>query len=245
MDKVNLLIVEDELMLGEELAFTLRKHNYEVTDIAPSGKKALDSIELTRPDLVLMDIGLKGDLDGIETTRKINDNYSIPVIYLTGNEDTSVWKKAINTTRSSAYIVKPYHERDLNIAIELALKNAVTLKKSPDNGEDNDQYLVNDRIFIKENNRFEKVMVHSIYCIKAEGSYAEIFTERKKYMISENLNYFEQGLDSDIFIRVHRSWLINAQRIDAFEGNRVIINGMPIPIGRKYRLNFKDKFRFL
>ncbi len=120
MEKVSILIVEDEFIIAKDMEKTLMKLGYNVTDIVMSGEECLEKIEVMKPDLVLMDIKLGGKMDGIETSSVIQDRYDIPVIYLTAHSDTSSLERA-KITRPYGYIVKPVNDRDLFTCIEMSI----------------------------------------------------------------------------------------------------------------------------
>lgn len=117
----NILIVEDELLIAETLSITLEMIGYKITDIVSSGEKALQSIEKNIPDLVLMDIVLRGDMDGIETAYLIQKSYNIPVIYLTSYSDVGTLDRAKKTS-PYGYLIKPFKENELRATIEVALQ---------------------------------------------------------------------------------------------------------------------------
>jgi signal transduction histidine kinase len=121
MSPVKILIVEDELLIAKGLARKLEKLGYEVVSIVSSGQAALDRIEEVSPDLILMDIVIKGDMDGIETTEKIREKYNIPVIYVTAYADDSTLARA-EETGSYGYLLKPFKEREVHATIKMALK---------------------------------------------------------------------------------------------------------------------------
>jgi len=116
-----IFVVEDEVIISEDIAQTLQQLGYEVAGIAESGVQALLEVERTRPDLVLMDIQLAGRLDGIQTTAAIRKRWSIPVIYLTSHSDEATLARA-KETAPHGYLLKPFNERDLRTAIEVALR---------------------------------------------------------------------------------------------------------------------------
>jgi CheY-like chemotaxis protein len=123
MEKVRILVVEDETVVAMDIANTLRKLGYEVTDTVPSGEQALASVKENRPDLIFMDIGLKGEMDGIDTAAQIRSVYSIPVIFLTAYVDEKTLDRAKGTV-PAGYITKPFEENDLRIAVEVGLYRA-------------------------------------------------------------------------------------------------------------------------
>src|SRR2546426_8380097 len=93
MEKARILVVEDESLIAEDIQERLKSSGYEVPAVAHSGEEALRASAETRPDLVLMDIRLKGGMDGVETARLLRERHNLPVIYLTGDaEDTTLFR---------------------------------------------------------------------------------------------------------------------------------------------------------
>jgi len=117
-DKI--LIVEDEAVVSLDLARRLEKMGYEVVGRVGSGEDAIALVEQTPPDLILMDINLQGDLDGIETAERLHENFSIPVVYLTAYAGESTLQRA-KQTYPYGYILKPFKERELRATIEIAI----------------------------------------------------------------------------------------------------------------------------
>jgi CheY-like chemotaxis protein len=116
----SLFIVEDEAIVANDIKETLKSLGYAVMGIAKSGELALEEVPKAMPDLILMDIHLAGELDGIETAGKINILYNIPVIYLTAYADKALLDRA-KITEPYGYVIKPYDERELHSVIEMAL----------------------------------------------------------------------------------------------------------------------------
>ena len=121
MENIKILIVEDELLIAENLAMKLRKFGYAIGNIVSSGKAALEYVRSERPDLILMDVAIKGSMDGIETAAKIEETAKIPVIYLTAYADDRTLDRA-SKTNCYGYILKPFKDRELHATIKIALK---------------------------------------------------------------------------------------------------------------------------
>lgn len=115
-----IFITEDEFIVSKNLESKLTSLGYEVTGTAPSGEEAIQQISENPPDIVLMDIMLAGEIDGIETARKIREEHDIPVIFLTAYSSEEIYKRAA-LAEPYAYIIKPYEERELEINIAIAL----------------------------------------------------------------------------------------------------------------------------
>lgn len=120
MFSLKILIVEDDAVSALLLQKALEKNDHEIVGIADSGERALEMIMGSHADLVMMDINLAGELDGITTTEIINEKYDIPVVYLSASSDAETLNKVVGTN-PSAYVIKPFNIRELNMVIELAI----------------------------------------------------------------------------------------------------------------------------
>lgn len=120
MNQANILIVEDEPIVAMDIQSSLESLGYQVADAVATGELALECIEKHNPDLVLMDISLKGSLDGMQTARLIQQRSRLPIVFLTAFLDEKILKRAI-ATEPFGYILKPFQVHDLLTAIEIAL----------------------------------------------------------------------------------------------------------------------------
>ncbi len=130
MPNHKIMIVEDEKIVAADIRASVEKMGYSVCATASSGKEAIDKAGLTKPDLILMDIMLKGTMDGIEAATQINELYKIPVVYLTAFAEEGVLQRAM-MAEPYGYIMKPFRDRDLQIAIEISIyKNQAEVEKA-------------------------------------------------------------------------------------------------------------------
>jgi len=160
MEKINILVVEDENILALGLKKKLENLGYAVSGMADSGEETFRQIDIEVPDLILMDIVIKGDIDGIETAAKLKKSYSIPVIYLTAYADDEILKRAART-EPYGYILKPYKEKELKANIEMAI-----YRKKSENEEtfDFEDTYKETTSFINENEEpFKKILMGSYY----------------------------------------------------------------------------------
>lgn len=123
-----ILIVEDEIIVAEDIKAILEEFDYEVLAITDSGEMAINEIIINPPDLVMMDVQLKGNMDGVQTAEMIWNKFDIPVIYLTANSDIKTTQRVKNA-EPFGYITKPFREKELHIAIEIALHRYSLEKK--------------------------------------------------------------------------------------------------------------------
>lgn len=120
MTKKRILIVEDEQLVADDLRETLEYLGYNVVALVASGEDAIVQVELIQPDLVLMDIRLAGEMDGVEASQEIQSRFHVPVVYLTANADRATLER-VKATHPFGYVLKPFDERTLATTIEIAL----------------------------------------------------------------------------------------------------------------------------
>ena len=132
MAKKQIMVVEDESIVAEYIRRSLQNMGYSVSSVVSSGAKAIEEVKDKSPDLVLMDIVLEGEMDGIEAAKHIRSRFNIPVVFLTAYSDENILERA-KITEPFGYVIKPFNERDLRINIEIALykhKMEMELKES-------------------------------------------------------------------------------------------------------------------
>jgi len=232
---IKVLIVEDEVLVADELTADLEDHQFIVTGIAISSEECFDAIKENPPHAILMDINIKGNLDGIEASAIINKTHNIPIVYLTANTDTTTINRALATS-PSAFISKPYHKKDIFIALEIAFnKHNETILKSKKPSNEN-------CFFVKNGEYYTKINIADINYIEADGSYSKIYTNNRNYTLSNNLNHFHDNINNDCFVRIHRSYIINIKKVEAFDKNSVIINSKALPISKSHQKEISTLF---
>ena len=126
MKRPRIMIVEDEWIIANDIKNCLIDLGYMVTSIVATGQEAIDQAASDQPDLILMDIMLKGEMNGIEAARQIARKQRIPVIYLTAFDNQYLVEQA-KQTENYGYLLKPFKDRELHIAIDLALHRAAKM----------------------------------------------------------------------------------------------------------------------
>ncbi len=240
--KVNILIVEDDIILASDIAMRLAVLNFHSIGIAPTVDMAIELLnEAQSVDIVLIDITLKGTRDGIELASIIKSEYNIPFIFLTSHMDESIVERAKNVG-AYAYILKPFNDRQVSIAIELALVNFSNqtinknlLESKVFSKEENQVLQINDSLFLKKDHHFERVIINEILFLEADGNYTTIHTKAGRFLYSMVLKNIESKFPEDRFLRVHRSYVINVLAIEGFEGNLLYIGNHRIPVSKSHR----------
>jgi DNA-binding LytR/AlgR family response regulator len=231
---VKILVVEDEMIIGAKISMQLSLLGYEVMAIVPRGEEAVLLIEDNKPDIILLDINLKGKIDGIETALLIHKIADIPIIYLTANADDSTFNRA-KATRPYAFISKPFKQLDLQRAIELTINRMAenqtgTMEIVEATGEADAPFILSDRIFVKHKEKMVKIFIADILYIEAERNYCRIHAKNKEYLLATALKIMEDKLPIHNFIRVHRSYIVNLLEVDEVAENHVIIKQKAIPL---------------
>lgn len=239
MSKVDLLIVEDELLLAEDLKSKLLQLGYDIIGTATSGEEALGIVSKKVPDLAILDIDLAGEMSGIEFGSYLKNTFRIPIIYLTQFADLETFRKA-KVAKPSSYLTKPANIWDIVRAIELSLENnAVAISQAS-----SQEFLLQKALYLRNSDQcFERVDIEEIQFLKAAGSYTEVCTKLKKFIFSENLSHFEKVLMLPQLVRVHRSWMINVNNVDLIDESFLYIAEQRIPVGKTYKKVVKKYFK--
>ncbi len=226
---VKILIVEDEMIIAANISLQLSTLGYEVSGIIPRGEEALLHIKQNPPDIVLMDIQLKGELNGIETAQLMQQDYDIPVIYLTANADDGHFEKA-KATHPYAFISKPFKKLDLQRAIELTINHIQT--KEITSEQSISPFILSDCIFVRSHEKMVKVHIKDILYIEAERNYCRIHSKDKEYLLVITLKDLDEKLPQEHFLRIHRSFIVNISQIDEIANTHVVISKKAIPISK-------------
>ena len=250
MAKINVLVVEDESIVSKDIQHSLKKLGYNVAGAASTGEKAVELAMELKPDIVLMDIMLKGQMNGIEAAEQVRRENNIPVVFLTAYADEGTLSKA-KVTEPYGYIIKPFKEIDIHTSIEMAIyknKKENDIKKERDllysivEGKDN-----KDFIFVKNNSRLVKLKTNDIYFVEALKDYVVINALTTRYTIHSTMKDIEKKLPSDDFIRVHRSFIVRLDKIAAIEQPNLILENdkKVIPIGGSYKDDLTSKINLV
>lgn len=232
-----ILIVEDEPFIAENLQEMLGIFGYEETEIANSASQAIKCIKTSRPELVLLDVKIKGDQDGIELGQIIKEQFNIPFVYITSYSDKETINRA-KQTNPLGFIVKPFTKDDVYAAIEVALFNRNRNLAGPSNSpfsEGNPNSYGNDAIFIKIDAKLIKIKYDDLLYIHSQSNTMLIYTRNQgKLKLRNSLKNILHQLPKDRFLRVQKSYIVQADAITAIDTANIYIDEVEIPIGRSY-----------
>jgi len=240
MAKFEILVVEDESIVAKDIQNSLKKLGYTVPTIVASGEKAIEEVEQSRPDLILMDIMLKGKINGIETANTIRTKYDIPVIFLTAYADEDTLSKA-KISEPYGYIIKPFKEKELQTTIEMAIykheKNTKIKKEMNMYRSIVESKESKDSIFVRADYRLNKVKFEDICFLEALKDYVIINTAKNSYTVHTTMKEMVRILPANDFVRIHRSFIVRFDKIFSIKYPDLVIEGKTnvVPIGGLYR----------
>lgn len=223
MSKLNIYIVEDDPIIAITLESILQKNGYSVCGHADNVDEALTEIKSNKPDLVLVDIQLDGEKDGVDLAENL-DMLNKQYLYLTSQTDPHTIKR-VKQTRPLGYIVKPFTENGLRSNIEIAWNNYIHDEEFLSFSADNELY---------------KIKQSQILYLKAYDNYCYVITTTRKYLVPKTLKYLSSQLNQEKFVKTHRSYIINLLKVDALCKNVVIINNIEIPISNSRKSTLKQ-----
>ena len=223
-----ILIVEDDHEIAASLSDILELLNHDVVGIAESFDDAFSLMEKNEVDLVLLDIQLKGNKTGIDVAERIGDR--LPYIFTTAFADEDTVRKATELG-PYGYIVKPYGMKDINPAIEVALSNFQNAKKiNSDEGE-----FLSNHLYIKANSKLIRLNDDDILFIEAKGDYAVFKTYDKGYVVHSTIKNIIDKMNPKKFLKVHRSYVVNLDKIKDIEDSSIQIEEKIIPVSRQHK----------
>ena len=241
---IKILIVEDEMIIGANISLQLSELGYEVTGIVPRGEEALIHMKQNKPDIVLLDIQLKGELDGIETAKRMQLKSDIPIIYLTANTDEYHFARAKETS-PHAFISKPFKKLDLQHAIELTISRMMINKDEDVIQKDNCEspYVLSDSIFVRRNDKMIKILINDIYYFEADRNYCKIYSKTRECLLVMTLKDIDKKLPKEQFLRIHRSYIVNLSHVDEVAGSHVVVLKKAIPLSKALRGKLLDRLQ--
>ena len=227
MSKLKVLIVEDEILVATDIEESLQSLGYIVQKAVVTGKAALQEVEKSLPDIILMDIMLKGEMTGIETANLIRQKHDVPIIYLTANADIYTIEKE-KTSLPYGYIIKPFTEKDLQTNIEISrfkFENDMKLKMESDQfnqffgfGNENKDHLI-----IQGIKGLERIHPNDVYYIESQGNGSVIHFLDEELQSEKNLDEIGKIFTDGNFLKVSEIYIVNLRKIFLAKFPEIII----------------------
>lgn len=239
MAKIKVLVVEDKMLIAEDIASRLAKHAMEVVAVCDHGEEAVKMAEDLMPDLILMDIELAGKMDGIEAATIIQSRQEASIIYLSDFVDAKTVNRA-KLTLPDNYLAKPFNEADLVRAIELAFHRT----RYP--ARKHQGPVSRDYVFLRTDSQaFVKIATDDILYLKADRAYCKVITTEATFVLSKSMNQVFEELSNNDFLRVHRSYVINLNKITHLEGNVVSLGTHEVQISKEQREELMSRLKII
>lgn len=249
MSNFNILIVEDEELYADKLEMLVDRMGYAHLGTVNNATAALEIINRSKPDLILMDIYITGEYDGIELTDLIHQRWHIPVIFITSLTDELTYRRAART-RPVRFLPKSFDVIQLQRTIELSLQQLAATTRQTDSEQAEvwkKDVLFDEYIFIKVRHRLEKIVVNEIVYLAADGHYCQVHTATQKYLVRISLLELKQRLSAVVFFQTHRSFLVNLKKITSvdLQDSVVFLNEHQVPISKRRREAFMKQVDWL
>jgi DNA-binding LytR/AlgR family response regulator len=223
MNQLRILVVEDEFIIGEDIKAAVRAAGYTLFGLARSYEAAVELLKKGKPDFALIDITLNGDQTGLKLGRMMSEDLNIPYLYVTSHSDTGTLER-VKLTRPSGYLLKPFKREAIYTAIEVAMAAAANQSEEEDE----------KALIVKRGEEKLRIRYGKIFFLESDGNYTNIQTESSKYTERKTLKKLLDEMECHPFIRVHKSYAVNKNRIDHFSRGKIFIGEHEIPIGRAY-----------
>ena len=239
MEDLKILIVENDIPIQESLAEIVELLKHKVVGTAKSMAAAKNMLA-NNPDLVLLDIHLNGDKSGIDFANVL-DKQGVPFIFITALADADTVHQAVKTN-PFGYIVKPFGLEDIYTAIQVAMKTYISLQKQADK----EPIIINkDRtIFMKVNSSLVKIREDEILWAEARGDYVIFKTDSNTFIVHSTMKNVLEKLSST-FVKVHRSYIVNLDKVVDIDDSNLLIEDKVIPISRSNKSILLQKINVL
>lgn len=247
MDKINILIIEDTKSEEEALTSVLLENDYNIVGVATNYTEALTLFYQHKVDLVIIDVFLNGQPDGITfaETITITPNVAKPFVFLTSSKDRQIFERA-KLTKPFSFLLKPFNELEVLYAIEMAIEKFYE-QTNVFLSEEQDTVIGNSHLFIKKKNALKKVALQDIIYIEVEERYCNIITSNENYLVALSLTKITEFLDTNTFAKTHRNYIVNTNKISEIilSENLIILEGnYKVTLSEKYK-DFIHKYKIL
>jgi DNA-binding LytR/AlgR family response regulator len=226
-----ILIIEDEFIIAEHLRAIVEGLGHEVVGVADRACEALTLLRSlpVQPALALLDITLRGELDGIDLAGRLRAEFGLPFVFVTSLADAVTVNRA-KLTQPLGYLVKPFDEQEVFVALEMALAAGVPAPAPPPVSA------TPTSLFVRDRKQLVRVDFADLCWLEADGNYTTLRTRSGvRYTAVAALKQVEERLPATEFLRIHKSYIVALCQITALDGQAVTVAGQSIPVGRAYQ----------
>ncbi len=247
------LIVEDEALFADQLEMLIDKLGYDHLGTVDNSKDALSLIERVVPDLILMDIGIEGEYDGIELSELIHQRWPVPIIFISSQDDRGTFARA-KRVNAVNFLLKPFGEIQLQRSIEFSVSQLH--RQNTENRASSDEhkqrewkedFLHQGHMFIKDRQKLEKVAVEDILYLESDGHYCRVHLPDRKYLIRIKMSDLLSRLSGQFFVQSHRSFFVNIKKVDGvdLQDNTILLSSKRVPLSKRNREAFLSRLDYL
>lgn len=219
MNDLKVLIVEDETIVAEWISLHLKEQGMQVTDKAISYSQAVEACSKQVPDIALLDIRLSGTKTGVDVVQWLRANHpQVPFVFLTSQFDHQ-FIDLIRQTQPAGYLTKPINKQSLIATIAVALQN-----RQP-------------TIELKDGDRTVLAKIDDIQFMQADHVYTQVFLSNRSLplLVRESLTGFSSRLPENMFLKVHRSYIINPKHVSGFSKTEIFIGNHIIKVSKAFQ----------
>ena len=245
--QINVLIVEDTPEQSDLVIKVLTENQYHIVGVACSHQEALNLFLANKVDILIIDVFLNGNPDGIVFAETLNalPGAVKPFVFLTSSVDRSIFERA-KLTKPFSFLLKPFNPLEVIYALEMAIEKFYAQEEVFDS-EEGDTVIGNDYFFIKKKDVLKKVAVSDIVHIEVEERYCSIYSINDRFVVQISMAKIMDLLNPNIFIRTHRYFIVNLNFIEEIHTSYnflLMTNTKHVPVGERYRDVYKQ-FRFI
>lgn len=242
MDRVRLLIVEDDALIARDLQQLLTDLGYAVLATCTNAADARTALAAHRPDLALLDIRLGAGEDGVDLAAHIHATYALPFVFITAHADAGTIAR-VKPLRPAGFIIKPFDADELRAQIELALaRHAAHVEAPAPPPAAHQGFRIGEVLFVRDKGRLVKVPVDAIVYVEADDNYAVLHTADRRYAMPTSLTALEERLAAHHLVRIHRRYLVDLRRITALREREAQLGDLSLPIGRTHREELRRRW---
>ncbi len=245
MTNYKVIIIEDDVEQGQSIERNLMKIGYSVTSVVSSGDAAIKELKQMLPSVALIDTTLCGDMNAIDTARAIQENFNIPVVFISSDTSDELLNR-VAEVNPYGFILKPVNERELKVAIKMAIdKHAIDFQLKAEKNlfrSIAEVKSVSDFIFVRSDRRLVRIKFRDLYFVEAKKDYVTLHTLDNQYTTHATMIEITAILPASEFKRIHRKFIVRLDKIITIKFPDLIVEKkmVTLPIGGLYKKDLYD-----